>query len=60
MISYFHLNANFMRNVNLLKCLVSEISVNQIHVNQGVGVFTNYKLKLGYCEKATKFELSSP
>ena len=39
-----------------MKSLVSEIRVNQIHVNEGVGVFTNYELELGYCEKANKFE----
>ena len=46
----------YVRNGNLLKSLVSEIRVNQIHVNEGVGVFTNYELELGYCEKANKFE----
>ena len=49
-----------MRNVNLFKSIVREIRVNQIHVDQEVGVFTNYKLKLRYCEKATKFESIFP
>ena len=39
-----------------MKSLVSQIRVTQIHVNEGVGVFINYELELGYFEKAKKFE----
>ena len=44
-----------MRNVNLLKSLVSEICVKQIRINQGVGVIGNinvdYFFKMGISVK---------